>query len=390
MKKRSYVLLVVLLAVALLGLSACGGKAEEEKPVAAPAATDTPKAPQKEEEAKPTATPKESAPESTATPEKPSPTPESPPPPTPTPEPAEEDLSVSALKEGLVDLDSYRIEMQMTVEGKDENGEPFRGTWEMLEETTRDPEAQRVTVSSTGSDAGETGAEGSFEMINVADMSYMITESAPGERNCISFSSDEEDLLEMTFLRPDSLGGIEGAKYRGRETVNGIRTKHYTWSEKTAALFGFADGKGEAWVAVDGGYVVKYRMEASGKGTFLLDQLVEGKMTIEYNLTEVDSGLVIEVPDECEGGASDIPVMADAQDKASFGAMMTYTTPSAMKDVVAFYEAGMSENGWKEAEQGMQMEGMSILNYTKEDRSAQLMITYDEDSKLTTVMITTE
>jgi len=32
---------------------------------------------------------------------------------------------------------------------------------------------------------------------------------------------------------------------------------------------------------------------------------------------------------------------------------------------------------------------MAILNYTKDSRTAQLMITYDDDSKLTSVIVTT-
>ena len=383
MKKRTHILMAILVTAALLGLAACGGKATEEPSAAPVPATEQPKAqPEKQEESKPEPTATERAPEPTPTPEP------TEPPPTPTPEPVEEEISLSTLTEGLADLDGYRIDMLMTFEGKDENGEPFDGTFTMVEETSRDPVAQRITISSTGTQAGETGSEGGFEMITVGDTSYMVTVDDAGERNCISFSSDEEDLLDNTVFRPDTIGGIENAKYRGTETVNGIRCKRYDWADRAASLFGFADSKGEVWVAVDGEYVVKYTAEASGEGTFLGDSLEEGKMTIEYNLTEVGGGLAIEIPADCEGAADDIPVMADAVERASFGPMMTYSSPTAVEDVIAFYKQGMLDNGWQEGEEGMEFEGMAILNYIKDARTAQVMITYDDDAKMTSVMVT--
>lgn len=383
MKRQPYALVVVLVVVTLLALSACGGKPAEQEPTAAPAAAEETKA---QEEAKATPTPKESAPEPTEASEEAAPEPTEVPP-TATPQEVEEELSLSAITEGLADLNSYRITMHMTIEGKDEDGEPFSAMWDMLEEATQDPAAQRVTVSSAGSQAGETGAVGSFEMITVGDMTYMVTEDDQGRENCVSFSSDEEDLAAQTFLRPDTLGDIDGAKYRGTEVVNGIRSKRYEWAEDAASIFGFADSRGQVWVAVDGGYTVKYTAEASGKGTFLADTLQEAKMTIEYDLVEVDSGLVIAVPDGCEATATDIPVMADAQERASFGDMLTYSTPSAMDDVVAFYEKAMIDNGWQEGDAGMKMEGMAMLNYTKDGRAAQVMISFDEDTQLTSVMV---
>ena len=386
MKKQTHILVVILVAAALLGLAACGDKPTEQPSATAATATQPPKA---QEESKPDPTATKRAQEPTAAPEEPKPTAKpTEPPPTPTPEPVEEELSLSALTDGLADLDGYRVEMLMTFEGKDEKGEPFSGTWDMVEETTRDPVAQRITMSSTGSMAGETGSEGSFEMITVGDTSYMITMDDGGERSCISFSSDEEDLLDNTLFSPDTIGGIDGAKYRGTEVVNGIRSKRYEWSQNIGPLFGFAESKGDVWVAVDGEYVVKYTAEASGQGTLLGDSLEEGKMSIEYNLTEVGGGLVIEIPADCEGAADDIPVMADAVERASFGPMMTYSSPTAAEDVIAFYKQGMPDNGWQEGEEGMAFEGMAILNYVKDARTAQVMITYDEDSKLTSVVIT--
>ena len=62
------------------------------------------------------------------------------------------------------------------------------------------------------------------------------------------------------------LGSIEDAKYVGRETINGIPTKHYKYNSKTGMLTALGEVSGETWVAIDGGYVVKDTVTWKGGG----------------------------------------------------------------------------------------------------------------------------
>jgi hypothetical protein len=183
-------------------------------------------------------------------------------------------------------------------------------------------------------------------------------------------------------------GGISDARYVGTETVNGVSAKHYTWKEGSLATFGLASGKGDTWVAVDGGYVVKQTIEATGKGVFLAGTGEEGTTTWEWNVTEPNGSFQIQAPEGCESAAADIPIMADATEKATYGDMISYTSPSAFADVVSFYKTEMPNAGWQASGTPMEAEGFAMLEYTKEERTASLAISLDSSSQKTAVVIT--
>ena len=303
--------------------------------------------------------------------------------------PAGDELDLSSLTEGLGSLSSYKSSFVMRFTGKDEQGNPVDGTWESREEFTRQPAAQRMIVDSSG--FGDQAAQtGGLEIINIEGTTYMVTVDAEGVRSCSSFSSDDAAGPESGQLfSPDQLGGVSGADYVDSPTVNGVQTKHYRWSEDALGVLGFAAAKGEVWVADPGGYTVKYTAEATGKGGIFGASDWEGTFTTEYNLTEANGSFTIEPPADCKTAATDIPTMADARDKATFGEMQSYTSDSSLDAVKAFYEAEMPANGWQPGAEAMQMEGFASLNFTKEGRTAQIMITSDAEAGTTSVVVTT-
>ena len=305
------------------------------------------------------------------------------------PAPSEQDLTLSALTEGLAALKSYKSTFTVKFVGKDAQGQPVNGSFETREEFTQEPRAQRIAFTSTGFSEELPNQSGTFEMITIGDTSYMVTQDNDGKRSCISTSSAESTQPQQGLFSPDMLGGVSGAKYVKTETVNGINAKHYAWQEGGLFGLGFTSGKGDVWVAVDGNYVVKYTAEATGKGTLFGSTSEEGTITVEYNLTEVNGSFQIEPPADCEAPATDIPIMADASDKSTFGEMVSYTSASALADVVEFYKREMPNNGWQPSGEPTEMEGLAMLEFTKDNRQAQVMISYDTDKKITSVMITT-
>lgn len=364
--------LVITLIVAVLLLSACGGKEATTQPAPEAKATTAPTA----EPAKPTLPPTKppAKEEPTATPEP------------PTPEPTPEELALSSVTEGLASLKSYKSTFTLVWAGKDEDGEPVQGAWDMVEEYTRQPLAQRIIITSKelGDDDGKP-----FELITIGDVAYMVSTGDDGEVSCMSFSSSDTGVTEQGLYTPDMLGSISGAGYVGTETVNGVRTKHYAWKERNVVLAGLASASGDVWTTMDGKTVVKYTTEATGKGMFFGAGEAEGTVSVEYNLTEIDGDFQIAPPEGCKGPSTDIPLMADATDRSSFGEMLTYTSPSPIADVVEFYKAEMPKSGWELSGDPTEMGDLYMLDFTKEGRKASLMITYDEDDKLTSVMITT-
>jgi len=131
---------------------------------------------------------------------------------------------------------------------------------------------------------------------------------------------------------------------------------------------------GEVWISAKDGFTVKYTLDAEGKGLMGKDKERPEHFSIEYEV----------LPE-------DIPLMDDAKVDMAMEGMIMYSTASSVEDVVAFYEAQMPANGWTQnPDASFSMEGTSSLEFTKEGRTANLMITYDEDSQKTNVMITTE
>jgi hypothetical protein len=258
----------------------------------------------------------------------------------------------------------------------------------MEEDLIREPLAQRTAMSSASQLEGEAGQFGSFEVITVGDMSYWVTKDADGVESCSSMSSSEATNPQEGVFTPDMMGGISDAKYLGTETVNGVRAKHYAWQENSLPVWGFSAVKGDVWIATDGEYVVKYAVEASGKGTLFGSSQEEGTVRFEYDLTDVNGSFTIEPPVECEVPATDIPIMADAQDKMTFGTTVSYSSPSMLADVVVFYQGEMPKSGWQASGEPSVAEGFASLDFTKDGRTAQLMLSYDADAQRTSVFIT--
>src|SRR5574341_335273 len=74
----------------------------------------------------------------------------------PAPAPAEQDLTLSNLTEGLAGLRSYKSAFALKFAGTDEQGQPVNLSWETHEEFIQEPRAQRVAITTSGSQAQPT------------------------------------------------------------------------------------------------------------------------------------------------------------------------------------------------------------------------------------------
>jgi len=110
-----------------------------------------------------------------------------------------------------------------------------------------------------------------WSSITLGDTYYILSVDADGTESCIMVTSEDTEA-PSTALSPDMWGSISDARYRGTESVNGVRTKHYEWKEGSLTGWGFADARAETWVSVDGGYVVRQIVEGTGTGLFLADE----------------------------------------------------------------------------------------------------------------------
>lgn len=122
--------------------------------------------------------------------------------------------------------------------------------------------------------------------------------------------------------------------------------------------------KGEAWVAQEGDFIVKYTGEFSGK-TPLFDG-ADGKATWEYQL-EPDAVSKIDLPEACSAQkpADDIPVPASAADKAQFGNVITFKVAEAPQKVADFYKAEMPKRSWTQGN-ASEAGDLFLLTFTKD------------------------
>jgi hypothetical protein len=300
---------------------------------------------------------------------------------------AEDTLNLDSVSEGLSQLNSYKSTLDLHFTGKDAQGQAVDTSWSMAEDFIVEPRAQRILWTGSESKGGEPATVTSWESIAVGGSTYMISTDASGTETCMALTTEDQSAPEQA-LSPDMWGSISDARYVGKENVNGVETKHYAWNEGAFGVFGLASGEGDTWVAVDGGYVVKQVIEATGKGIFMAGTDEEGTTTWEWNLTDANGNFEILPPEGCESATQGIPMMADAAEKATMGDMMTYTSPSALADVVSFYKAEMPNAGWQLSGEPTVGEDFAMMEFTKEGSTASIMASYDASVQKTSVVIT--
>ena len=363
-------LLAAALIVGALTLAGCGASQATPTPAAKTASQPTvaPTTPKSAAQPTPTAAPAKSQPTSESA--------------------QEESLSLTSRDAALDKLKSYRMRWQSQWKSTEVTKTTETG-WDWTEEYSSDPPALHWIWKGIGT--GTTpGSTETMEAWQVGDTTYMVTAGKAGENNCVSFASeDKNNQLAKAMFSPDALGSLNGAKYVGTETVNGIKAKHYRYDEKAIALTGFSKVSGEIWIAVDGGYVIKDSMQWQGSaGLFGAGGGGQGEGKWGWDLSDINAAVSIKAPPNCGGATNALPILPDAKGKASFGDITTYTSATKLEDAAAFYKKEMVAAGWKlDAEQAATAQ-MSMLSFTKDAQKAQVTITADQGKTTVMVMIT--
>ena len=377
MRHLRWSLLLVLIAGLALSLGACGGSTEATTP---PEVRSTQGSETEREEV-------------------PSAEPTTPPTDTPLPKPTEEEeLDASALVE-LSDLTSYRSNMRLAIT-QVQDGEELEQSMVFAVESTSEPKAQHITMSGEGLADEISGA--SLEMYVVEDTMYMRLED-----QWLSLPATEDNMGTEGIVTPGTLlEGVCGWKKQGRTEINGISVQHWTINkedmercmppQELTGLGELAEASGELYVAEDENYIVQMDLSYAGDDLDLnLGETEENAkvqlVEIHYTMTDVNEPFTIEVPEEAlVSGAmpEDIPFPEDAQGLTNMFGMLTFTSPTGIQQVAEFYQAEMPGSGWSETSVS-EVSGMYILEYTKEGRTASLMISTD-DSGETSVVITVQ
>jgi hypothetical protein len=306
-------------------------------------------------------------------------------------------LKVSDTVQEFDTLDSYQMEMTIST-SVTETTQVIRAT--IIVST--DPPQSQMTFAFEGAGVEEMAGMDSMSMTQIEGTSYM---NVP-EFGCISMSATEaEDAFAESLDANEFLEDIGDAELVGEETINGIETLHYTFDETAIQdeTTQFTSAQGDVYIAKEGNYVVRFRIEGEGNVADMGMAIAEeeegtdtepmiGLMVVQMDLTNVNEPVSITIPAECENSGladADYPVLEDAYESGSFGGIVTYKTNTPFADAVTFYQESLAAAGWVyQEEASFIMEGSTALMYFDQgDRSLTVTITEDTGTEAFVVVI---
>ena len=151
-----------------------------------------------------------------------------------------------------------------------------------------------------------------------------------------------DEVIEPARLLLPVIQAVQVAK----ETVNQVEAVHYHFDQGGLPLAEPKDAvSGDVWIAAQGGYVVKYTLNApapskpTGKGQ-------ETAQSWAYELSQVNAVESIPLPESCMPVPVDIPAVADAQELRQSSGWMRYTSASSGDQIVDFYAQKLPTLGW--------------------------------------------
>ena len=267
---------------------------------------------------------------------------------------------------GLAELSGYRATLILSFDGT-RGGQPEQWTRTYEMRTSQNPAARQLTIE------GSEIAPANQWMAEVGGVLYEFNEQG----GCIASLSPEGVLLAQQWEPATFLSGLLGAEEAGTEAINGVPSKHYIFDQRALDQEGITESKGEVWVA-DAGYVVKYNLTTQGDAKYF-GEGIEGTLTHDYNLTEIDQPATVDLPEDCPPGLVDAPVMSDAKDVEHLPGVTLYRTASSITDVIAFYQDQLPGLGWQLSGEPVVMESFGVLELTQGDQQLSVIASPGDD-----------
>ncbi len=402
---RNLSTLAVLLVLVLL-VASCGGKSQPETAQStAPQATQAPAqsaAPQatRAEATAPTAAPPTVAPEPTSTADAP---------------------DRSEGRAALDGLDSYVSTFIMTYLGTDPDGNAIDERVEIGHEYTRDPLARHfVALYRYGSEPDPD--EDRFEYYQIENEGFIYADEEEGWMS-VSVDNPPFGIGSLMQMGEAAMFGdpAEMRRVQPDETVNGIVSRHYQFDEgmldeSLAENTGKLTAQGDLWVAVDGGYVTKYRLVieiSDGQGGAVHPDMAEGVIEMDFVMQEVNSDLVIDTTVAASFGSSvagdgsagsaldrtwvggfaqgEFPLPQGTRFQLQSRELLIIESDLSASELAAFYDEALAGLGWiRNADDSLAMGDMTIQIYDKAGERLQVMLNKDANTGKTIVTVSGE
>lgn len=265
--------------------------------------------------------------------------------------------------EGLSSLSSYRATLTVAFDGTNA-GESAQWSRIYTLLVTQDPPTRELTIESSSADP-----------VYRAEINGTSYERQNGGA-CIASPIEAHGTLAENWELAGFLDSVIGADEAGSEIVNNIAVKHYTFDERAQGASGIAKSTGELWVASDGGYLVRLTLTTKG-GADYFGKGIEGTLSWDYQLADVNQPLAVELPADCPPGLLSLPVLPDAVDFVSLPGYTAYNTTSTLEDTLAFYREQVSALGGRAANPPLIMGNFALFGFTLNDRPILLTASSD-------------
>ena len=271
-------------------------------------------------------------------------------------------------KSGLADLSSYKATLTYSFDGTQAGqAENWSKTYVML--TTKEPAARLLTIDTTG-------AIPDVETVFMAEQNGASYERR-GENDCDASVIDQGISLAGWMEPAGFLTSVMGADEAGSETVNDIAANHYTFDQRALGALDIVQSTGEMWVASEGGYIVKYSVTTKGDAKYF-GEGIEGTVTYDYELTEVNKPIIIELPGDCPAGMVNAPRLPDATNVVNMPSVLMYDTASSPADAAAFYQEQIPTLGWTLTEEPTIGDTTAILIFTQADQTLTVIVAVED------------
>ncbi len=267
-------------------------------------------------------------------------------------------------KAGLSDLSGYTVTLTIAFDGtRDGNAEKWSKTYTML--ATKDPQARQWTIEKSGNASNP-------ESVFLAEIGGLDYERR-GEKACTATASQEGNTLIERLELASFLSAVIGAEESGSDTVNDMATSHYTFDQRALGEDGLTESTGELWAANEGGYIVKYLLTRKGNAEYF-GEGIEGTLTLDYELTNPNQPVTIQLPDDCPPGFVDAPLLPDASNTSKIPGVLSYDTSSSIAEAADFYEKNIPGLGWQAQGEPAITDAIAILTYKRDDKLMMIII----------------
>lgn len=266
---------------------------------------------------------------------------------------------------GLTGFSSYKATLTLSFDGT-RDGQPSQWSKTYVMLTTKEFATRQLTIEKSG-DLSDLDA------VFMAESNGAVYERR-GENACYANVIEEGNSLSKRLEPAGFLNGVIGADEAGIETVNDVASGKYTFDERSFGQSDIAKSTGEMWVASDGGYIVKYVLTTEGDANYFGEEM-EGTLTWNYELTDVNQPVTITLPDDCPAGMVDAPLLPAASNVLNMPSVLAYDTASSLADAAVFYQEQIPGLGWTLVSEPVITETTALMEFTQGNQTMTVIIT---------------